>query len=520
MTELQRLLSGLYSKNDNFRISCVKGLANYKDQEVADHLIKLLSDYNPDIRIAAAGSLGKLGDERAVNHLLQALSDTNKDFRQEIVTALGRLGDFRAISRLKTIIRLDHSQEVRKAAEKAMEEIEVSIQEMLDTLEAELESPEAENRRRAVRFLATIGTKNSLLVLLKAIVNPDREVQVQALEAIDKLKSLGAEPFIRGLENKDWKVRMSCCQFLGRLKTEEALEALVDLTDIEDNLEVKKSIASALGEIGLEDALYHLRHMIDISLPELNKEVVSSIYSIKGHQSISYLIIILREEDEKTAGIAQDYLIKKGYEIIPSLLEEYYDPKDKNKVKITQNIIMQLGNDAVDYFLQNLNNSAPEKRLLAVEFLGDLAAKNAIDALSEVARDDSDRNVKKAAARVLGILRKKYKTAASPSFKPSSSLLHRVSTFFSEQIEKISKVKKPTFGGMFKKDKLTCSRCGGIISRRASTVELDSGRVDILRFGMCPLCEKIFCKGCSSTVVIRGYTTIKCPSCNVELTEA
>lgn len=63
-----------------------------------------------------------------------------------------------------------------------------------------------------------------------------------------------------------------------------------------------------------------------------------------------------------------------------------------------------------------------------------------------------------------------------------------------------------------------CGKCGKMISRKASTDVL--GKVEVMRFGMCPQCNRIICNNCAMTVLIGdGETSISCPKCSVELRE-
>ncbi len=516
MHRFKKFLSDLKSNDDKLRLRAVKVLQNYKESEVVEHLTGLLNDYNPEIRIAVITALGKIKDEKSVAHLLPLLSDRDKEIKKAAIEVMGQMGDYRAINQLRSIARLDHSEEIRKAAEAALEDIDMTLREMLDKLEEEFDNPNPENRKRAIRYLTTIGTKSAVKSIFRGLIDENQEVQHLALDGLDKLRTLGIEPFIKGLEHKHWKVRIACAQFLGKMKCQEALEPLVDLLDVEDNMNVKKSVAMSLGELGLEDSLYHLRNLLSKDIAELNSVILNSISQIGGYQAIEYMVTILREEKGDTALMAEEHLVKEGYKVIPILLEDFYDPKDRNRVTITKRIIGGLGKDAIDYFLQQLGEPDPARRRLAVEFLGEMGSEKTINALVEVVEEDSDSTVKKTASRELNKLRKKFKSARVPSFKKSESLLDRVSTFFSDQIEKLGKVRKPGLN-LFRRDKFNCAFCGGIISRRASTVDLDRGRTEVMRFGMCPECERICCKGCAKGFVVRGLTVLKCPNCNEEL---
>ncbi|HPZ06736.1 MAG TPA: HEAT repeat domain-containing protein [Candidatus Eremiobacteraeota bacterium] len=518
MSEVRKLLSDLKSQNDNIRLNAVRALVKYGESEIVDHVVLLLSDYNPDIRTEAALTLSKIGNERALQPLIKLLSDPNKDARCAAARALGKIGDYRAISHLRTLIRLDHIDEVKKVAVNALSDIDKAIEPMLDKIGQELGSPHIEDRQRAVKFLTIIGTKDAAALLLKALANKDNQIQEALLEALDKLKFLGPEIFIKGLTDENVQVRIACVEFLGQIKSQESIEHLIDLLDVETRMDVKKSIATAFGTMGAEDALYNLRNMLDKSQPDLNNTVINSINQIGGNQAIEFLIRIFLEEEGNSVELAEKSLLTQGYKIIPLLIEEFSIQKDKKRNAIKK-IIKQVGEEGVDYFLQLLSSDEVQKRKIAVEFLGELESKISIDALTEISENDSDKAVKSAAAKVLSRLRKKFKSSSGPTFLPSESLLHRVSTFFSEQIEKI-RVKGPDIGSLFRADKLRCHNCGGIISRKASSAETGSGmQLEVLRFGKCPLCDKIFCKSCCDVVVIRGLTTVKCPNCNVELIE-
>jgi len=82
-----------------------------------------LENKNVLIRKSSAKNLGLLGDKRAIPFLIEALTDMKVEVRVEICKALGLLGDEKVMKNLKTVARKDESADVRKAARRAIREI-------------------------------------------------------------------------------------------------------------------------------------------------------------------------------------------------------------------------------------------------------------------------------------------------------------------------------------------------------------------------------------------------------------
>jgi hypothetical protein len=93
-------------------------------------LIESLEDLSPYSRQRAAEELSKMceageGDRRMLSSLVFALDDSEPAVRTAVVNALGKLNDPAAIDHIKRRLAVEESIQVRAAAQRVLERLEV-----------------------------------------------------------------------------------------------------------------------------------------------------------------------------------------------------------------------------------------------------------------------------------------------------------------------------------------------------------------------------------------------------------
>lgn len=159
----EALLAALGADQPALVNAAMVGLANLESQSGRERMVQLLGHADPAVRRTAAACLGRLRETSAVEGLLALLDDPDQESRREAVIALNHIKDRRA----------------------------------LPALSARLSDSDAEVRR--VAAIALGNTKS-------------REEGVRSA-------------LIKGLVDREPKVRQACLSALANLRVSEALEA-------------------------------------------------------------------------------------------------------------------------------------------------------------------------------------------------------------------------------------------------------------------------------------------------------
>ncbi|MFW5967009.1 MAG: HEAT repeat domain-containing protein, partial [Persicimonas sp.] len=135
-------------------------------------------------RMAAATNLGRLGDTKAVPRLIGLLNDPQASVREMALFALGILGDPSAAEAILNSLN-DYDADVRYRAVIALSDLGYS--DLEDVLIRCMDDEAFGVREQALSRLRTVGTVKSVPVVLRALLEREREMQQMAEEALDRL---------------------------------------------------------------------------------------------------------------------------------------------------------------------------------------------------------------------------------------------------------------------------------------------------------------------------------------------
>ncbi|MBI5191859.1 MAG: HEAT repeat domain-containing protein [Nitrospirae bacterium] len=138
------------------RMDTIKTLAGIKDSRAVEPLIELLSDKDHNIRSGAINALSGFIDKRPVPFLLKIMSDKNEpaDIRLLIMSALRQIDPAQWT---KNIVLL-------------------------------VEDPSPEIRREAIRGISTLQDPSIITLLLKCLMDKDKEVGREVVLALGNYK--------------------------------------------------------------------------------------------------------------------------------------------------------------------------------------------------------------------------------------------------------------------------------------------------------------------------------------------
>lgn len=213
-------------------------LEEEKVKDEIDIQIDLLKDPDWVVRREAAITLGEMGDERCVEPLAAALRDGDWQVREVAIEGIGQIGS----PAVDVLLKLLRDWDVRKSAIIALGKIR--DERVLDPLMQQLRNDEF--MEDATDALVNLG-EPALPGLIKALKDKEELVRKQAVIALGRIKSPEAiDPLIEMLQNKDWFTRLTAAaalEAIGDERGREAIKPLLKDTDMVVKMRVERILA-------------------------------------------------------------------------------------------------------------------------------------------------------------------------------------------------------------------------------------------------------------------------------------
>jgi len=212
-----------------------------EEEQVKDEIdiqIDLLKDPDWVVRREAAITLGEMGDERCVEPLAGALRDGDWQVREVAIDGLGQIGS----PAVDVLLKLLRDWDVRKSAIMALGRIR--DERVLEPLMQQLRNDEF--MEDATDALVNLG-EPALPGLIKALKDKEELVRKQAVIALGRIKSPEAiDPLIEMLQNKDWFTRLTAAaalEAIGHERGREAIKPLLKDSDMVVKMRVERILA-------------------------------------------------------------------------------------------------------------------------------------------------------------------------------------------------------------------------------------------------------------------------------------
>jgi len=213
-------------------------LEEEKIKDEIDIQIDLLKDPDWVVRREAAITLGEMGDERCVEPLAAALRDGDWQVREVAIEGIGQIGS----PAVDVLLKLLRDWDVRKSAIMALGKIR--DERVLEPLMQQLRNDEF--MEDATDALVNLG-EPALPGLIKALKDKEELVRKQAVIALGRIKSPEAiDPLIEMLQNKDWFTRLTAAaalEAIGDERGREAIKPLLKDTDMVVKMRVERILA-------------------------------------------------------------------------------------------------------------------------------------------------------------------------------------------------------------------------------------------------------------------------------------
>jgi HEAT repeat protein/outer membrane protein assembly factor BamB len=367
---LPPLSERMKNENDEERIAAARALDHLHDIRTVDAFIAALRDADVEVRKTAAKALGNMKEKLAVEPLVaiiekERLSDTND-----------RLSTFAeyACEALVKITGHNYRDDPRKWLEWLKHPVETSPAPRNEKkFPATLETPNPSRPKAAA------ATATSAPQLKKSqTATPHRAATIRDNSAIEK-KAHATTSQVHPEDEFDQLVTMlgrdnisdniTAVQKLGRLKDPRAVEPLIKaFNDNKKNVVVRLHAATAMGDIGDRRATETL--LASIHDYRVHDAVAESLGKLKDPSAIPAIIAMLKTSHKRVP------FAKALGRIDPVLAIEvmYAAIKDDpaRNYEWTIPLMLDLGEPAIEVFLELLNHPHERVRATAVHALADI----------------------------------------------------------------------------------------------------------------------------------------------------
>jgi HEAT repeat protein len=333
------------------RWRAVDSLRLIGSDKVIPELIKILKeDPEKSVRQLSVVALGEIGSELAVLDLLEEIKN-RKDYYGLLFIALGQIGSEIALQGLLDIFDDPYLYYPSNL---------LSFSYLSNFLDAVTQNI-------SERTIPTAIPK-----LLEALECHDIRVSGLAGQILSQinLKEL-PQDLLKALEDPDVRIRWNAIKAFGGCSTESDIKTLLEAYKTQQNVYVRRSIITAIGQFASESAIPGLTEALKDSDASVRWSVVEALGHIGSEIIIPLLISTLEDQD----------------------------------IEVCQNAVAILGEirakTAVDALLKLLKDNNSTKRRIAAEALGEICSEIAVPNLIQ-ALNDPNSSVRSSAAWALG----------------------------------------------------------------------------------------------------------------------
>lgn len=186
---IRHLLPALRDESEFARRSAVEVLNEIAEPGTIKYLLAALEDGDWWVRSRASDALARIGGPKVMDAVLQLVGDKNENIRRSAIEILNQTRDERAVSHLVAATR-DSDWWVRERAADALAELRHAdaVPALLEMLDGDPRSVPA-----ALRALARTADQSVLPRLLAMAGHSDREIRIEAVNAIGRLADARAD---------------------------------------------------------------------------------------------------------------------------------------------------------------------------------------------------------------------------------------------------------------------------------------------------------------------------------------
>ena len=181
---IRYLIEILKDENENSRRAAVEVLNEVGNAKSVKYLLEALKDSDWWVRSRAADALGKIGGPKVIDAVLQLVRDKDEDIRRAAIEILNQTKDERAVD---SLIQATHDADWW-VSERAVDALaEIGSKRAVPRLTEMLQNGNAKAVPIVVRALGKLGDAKLIETLLPYASRPEREVRIEAIQALSKV---------------------------------------------------------------------------------------------------------------------------------------------------------------------------------------------------------------------------------------------------------------------------------------------------------------------------------------------
>lgn len=315
----QKLLEILLKASDdpdaNVRKATAIALADGDSNHAKSAIIKLAKDKVWQVREAAITSLGKAKVVEAADLMFKVLGcEDEASARKAILQWASAKGDEPAPDAAKAKAQggipggeakkpLGDPWQIKKAAALTLSRIrpDLAVIPLLNALS--MENPTA--KMAAMAGLSNLNASEAVDMLLEVLADKDWNIRKVAATTLGKLKAESAvDALLNLLDDERFAVRIEVVIALNHIKPPEAVAAFSKAVVSDNNYEVRKVAATALGNLKSQDAIPALVTALGDENWMVRKAAVDSLTNLKAHDGLNNIIEHLVDEQEDVRSAA------------------------------------------------------------------------------------------------------------------------------------------------------------------------------------------------------------------------
>lgn len=243
------LIKLLKHQNPKLRILTISLLSEWQETEILNILKDYLQDNDTEVAFACALSLEKSFSDSVISTLIRVIEDKSFKEASKAVLALERVfkltNDERIIAALFRFIK-DERASIRRCCAYVLGEMKIS--EAVPLIIPLVYEKNDLNRAYACRSLGQIRNILGIDALVHALDDPQEYVQEISKESIIKFQDESIPFLLEYFKKVPWWKRDNVIEILGKIKTPKSKELLLEISQTDENLSIRKKATYLLSE--------------------------------------------------------------------------------------------------------------------------------------------------------------------------------------------------------------------------------------------------------------------------------
>jgi HEAT repeat protein len=359
-----------------------------------------------------ADALAKIG-KSAIPALQDVVKDGKDTIRPAAIAALAKIGGD-AVPMLVDFLG-DKRVDVRRAACGSLVPLRIADKMVVQGFAFALKDEDEQVRNLALQGIQTLGAaaKAAVPALHVALTDMNINVRQQAFWTLQNMGENPREGLLKGLDNKDVKVRINSASLMMTMGIDQntALPVLEEaLKEKDTGLRMQAAHALAITNRGSEKVVPVLVEGIKHSSMGVRQQALQGLQNMGPRAGVAAPALLEMMQNDPEPGLRQQAIyalqnVRGDPEAIVPVLAKLIKDGDQNVRTVALQVIPQYGAKALPHILAALKDKEPNTRQQAIYSLQNLQGdlKGVVDQIKPLLKDDNNQ-VRQGVVQILGRL--------------------------------------------------------------------------------------------------------------------